>query len=132
MHSEWISRCISIDSAHFSLLPKHGISFEVNFPDNNRSFGMTLSVIFPLHFMWSDVAMFPYSLCRSTVPFKLNLFTPFGFGISLKMAENPVKSTSQSTYGRMEHTFWLVDISCRIIGNVFFLQKHDYLKNKLK
>ncbi len=29
---------------------------------------------------------------------------PFELGISLKMAEYPVKSTSQSTYGRMERT----------------------------
>ncbi len=45
------------------------------------------------------------------------------------MAEYPVKST----YGRMERTFWLVEILCRIMDyRIVFHQEHDYLKNKLK
>jgi len=76
----------SLRSVHCSLLPEHGISVEVDFTD----------------FLWSDVSMFPYSLCRLQCP--SNWTCSLRIEISLKMAKYP-KSTSQSTYGRMERTF---------------------------
>jgi len=71
----------SLRSVHCSLLLEHGLSFEVDFTD----------------FLWSDVSMFPYSLCRLQCPSNWTC-------LFLSMAKYPVKSTSQSTYGRMERT----------------------------
>ncbi len=61
------------------------------------------SRVIPSPLLLKCVSMFPYSLCIHSTLQTEHVWSLW-VGISLKVVEYPVKSTSQSTYGRMERT----------------------------